>query len=203
MTASTRSRVERTGLGMVEPVSGLAALHALLVSASPALVAAVPFNWPRFVARQKGTLPPFFAEYADVVDVLVENPRALSESKGATMSSHVSREAVQSQVQEAVVAVLGAAVGLEDPLMAAGLDSLGAVELRNALEQSAGVELPSTLVFDYPTVAALTGFLAGKLAPAHSEAPSAAPTAVAGLNAGAECLVGISELAIRSSGDAL
>jgi membrane-bound lytic murein transglycosylase B len=35
-------------------------------------------------------------------------------------------------------------------MLAAGLDSLGAVELRNSLEGSLQVQLPSTLAFDYP-----------------------------------------------------
>jgi acyl carrier protein len=59
--------------------------------------------------------------------------------------------------------VLGADVGADEPLMAAGLDSLGAVELRNALQDGAGVELPATLMFDYPTVDALACFVSKQL----------------------------------------
>ena len=50
------------------------------------------------------------------------------------------------------------------PLPQAGLDSLGAVELRNALTARFAVELPATVTFDYPSVAALAGFVARQLA---------------------------------------
>jgi acyl carrier protein len=62
-------------------------------------------------------------------------------------------------------------------LLAAGLDSLMAVELRNALGAAVGMTLPATLLFDYPTVEALTRFLAGKLGVLEAPDGSAATEA--------------------------
>ena len=71
---------------------------------------------------------------------------------------------------------MGGAVGDDEPLMAAGLDSLGAVELRNSLEARLGLQLPGTLVFDYPTAAALREYIASRfVAAARRTAAAASP----------------------------
>ena len=70
---------------------------------------------------------------------------------------------VQARVATTVQSVLGFAPAPEQPLMEAGLDSLGAVELRNALGSRFGIpDLPATLTFDYPYISALASFISGE-----------------------------------------
>ena len=79
--------------------------------------------------------------------------------------SKEQQEAMLCQVADVVGAIIGDDVGQDVPLMDAGLDSLGAVELRNALAQAVGMELPGTFVFDYPSVGALAGYLGSQAVP--------------------------------------
>ena len=57
----------------------------------------------------------------------------------------------------------------DEPLMAAGLDSLGSVELRNSLEAEFGLALPPTLALDFPSAAAIADYVAARL-PSAAEA---------------------------------
>ena len=59
------------------------------------------------------------------------------------------------------------------PLKEVGLDSLMAVELRNALTRSIGQSLPATLLFDYPSLDALATYLMRVLQLDEAPAPAA------------------------------
>ena len=85
------------------------------------------------------------------------------------------REAVREQVA-AILSLPTAGIDARRALNEYGLDSLMAVELRNALAALCGERLPASLIFDYPTVQALAGFLSERMAgsiPPPPEPPGA------------------------------
>lgn len=63
-----------------------------------------------------------------------------------------------------------------DVKVQAGLDSLAAVELRNAVAAAFSIDVPATITFDYPTLKALGSYVAAQVAP--TEAPAASHAAL-------------------------
>lgn len=75
----------------------------------------------------------------------------------------VQVEDIEEAVLSLVRGLVGQDVAQDQPFMEAGLDSLGAVELRNAVSAKYRLDLPATLLFDYPNAASLSSFLAASL----------------------------------------
>jgi acyl carrier protein len=75
---------------------------------------------------------------------------------------------VLAQVRSTIGLAPDQAVDERQPLQELGLDSLMAVELRNALAAMTARTLPATLAFDYPTTEAISRHLLSVLMPEHS-----------------------------------
>jgi len=160
--ADTIQRMERLGVGILSPSQGLGALEALTRSAACSVACANPFIWDRFL-RGMSPVPPFFGEFAHLTPVALV--AASSKAKASPGARALSASSVEAKVMGSVRAILGADVGVNEPLIDAGLDSLGAVELRDAVNAAVDMELPSTVVFDYPSVSAMSGFIVSQMHP--------------------------------------
>ena len=95
-------------------------------------------------------------------------PRKQQKQKGKKPSSSnsLSPSMVASRVAEAVARVAGRPVPPSAPLSDEGIDSLGAVELRNELAAALGLSgpaMPATLAYDHPSVEALTAWAVARL----------------------------------------
>ena len=183
-------RMARAGLPPLTAEQGLALFDAALGRAEAALL---PMILDVRALAAGGTPPPLLRG-------LVRTPprrTAATATTGAdtaqslalrlsTMSAADRRHAVLDVVCGQVAAVLGhasaAEVGEDHAFKDLGFDSLTAVELRNRLNSATGFLLPATLVFDYPTPAALADHMSVQLAPEPAAATQTA--APAGATAG-------------------
>ena len=149
---STASRLAGMGMPLITPHQGLAALGGVLRSSTlPPQLTMLPFNRPRFLASNgQAASAGIFDDFVSHVDSDLQHgkadPASLSQGDSSNTSStriSVSKALssltpdqqlahVTQQVVTAVRRVLGSAVSSSQPLMAAGLDSLGAVELKNS-----------------------------------------------------------------------
>ncbi|MFI9538205.1 SDR family NAD(P)-dependent oxidoreductase [Nocardia fusca] len=168
------ARWERLGLGQLGTAEGVRLFDAA-VAGPDARPAAIRFDADAL--RREPAITALPAVLRGFV------PRSTPPKRAAAVSSLGARLAgtpeahrasvVLEVVREQVAAVLGHAgrdlIEVEKPFSDMGFDSLGGVELRNRLGKTTGVQLPSTLVFDHPTPAAVAKLVLAKLAPAPAE----------------------------------
>ncbi|MEM7279009.1 MAG: SDR family NAD(P)-dependent oxidoreductase, partial [Pseudomonadota bacterium] len=167
-------RTERKGLASIDPDEGFRLMRQLMqVRRGQSVVQSV--NWGQYLQTMK--LSAVQTLFLSEVAVTLENERKST----AKLTSQSIRDALlaapEDQRGEAVLACVldevrrilgldGNAMLADDmPLKDAGLDSLMAVELRNALGARIDEKLPATLMFDYPTIGGVVGFLVDLLFP--------------------------------------
>ena len=148
---------EESGFSRISLSRGLAALHTAALPRGRTNVGIVPGSWHRM---QGGAAVP-----ALMVNIASRPSRAGPSSACVQPSaSSISLEGVLEIVRRTA----GGAVDADAPLMEAGVDSLGAVELRNQLQRALGehVALSSTLMFDHPTARQVARHVQGICQPA-------------------------------------
>ncbi|MEU4930124.1 type I polyketide synthase [Streptomyces yokosukanensis] len=172
LDAAEVQRIERSGIGALDPAEALALFDTAVASGDPALV---PVRLDTAALRRRGDdVPAVLRTLAGVAHRADRDERArtlgerLAELPAAD-HEHTVLEAVRTEV----AAVLGhagpAAVEPRRAFTELGFDSLAAVELRNRLGTVCGRRLPSTLIFDYATPLALAGHLLERLLPDTEE----------------------------------
>jgi len=188
------NRLRRQGLRLLDPTKALNALGHVL-AADETVLAVADVDWPQFSAvfnaARSWRLLDGIPEARQADDDPGQNSVAVSGEAAELLArllgvSTVQRERIVTDlVRGHAAAVLGhsspAAVQASRAFRDMGFDSLTAVELRGRLNQATGLQLPSTVVFDYPSPLALAQQvltrLIGNAAALTADAPRALPAA--------------------------
>jgi acyl carrier protein len=180
-----QKHLARSGMETMPPDDAFAALEMALFTRESRLAIA-PVDWPKYLSQIPAGQQSFYSE------ILREKETGAQQDVHRAGSADGSARAPESRLA-AVLAVPAAArkpavrqlaedvvrrtldlrsseeIDPDEAFSDLGMDSLLAVELRNNLSALIEQRLPSTLVFDYPTLQKLARFIEQELFPAAAE----------------------------------
>ncbi len=177
------SRIAVRGIDTFTPEQGLQVL-ATLFEHPVTQVGVMPVDWATFGGMFAGKrMPPYFSALIKATKPRAKQPEAPQarpeilrqlQDASAAKRQKLLLHYVEAQAMKVLSMEASQTIHEKQPLTDIGLDSLMAVELRNLL--GAGLSLPralpATLVFDYPTTAAMASYLAKELFGAETSAPA-------------------------------
>jgi NAD(P)-dependent dehydrogenase (short-subunit alcohol dehydrogenase family)/acyl carrier protein len=184
------ARLAERGLEPIAPAQGLKAFASVMRQA-PANIGVVSANWDRIAQRWPLKARSYVAELIEAR--VPERAHGVEPQKRAASSATEElnarlaaapvkkrRTLLQAEIRGLAMKVLSLSpthsIDQKAPLNGLGLDSLMAVELRNLLGRAIGRTLPATLLFDHPSIEALTSHLATLLRIEPVESAAALPS---------------------------
>jgi len=165
-----RHWLNQIGLHPMPPLDAILALECLLDSETIHQIVA-DVNWTQFKALYEGRgKRPFLTEIQVNEEIIGTSPTTHPPQLVIQLQHLPPKQrwaGLQHQLQIEVTNVLGMpteqSLDLHQSFFDMGLDSLMAVELRTRLQTCLGLTLPTTLVFDYPTITTLVDYLISQL----------------------------------------
>ncbi|MBF2003215.1 MAG: SDR family NAD(P)-dependent oxidoreductase [Synechococcales cyanobacterium M58_A2018_015] len=167
--AQQTALMSRRGIGAIAPEQGMQLLASLLQQPAPQ-VGVVPIHWP--VVLQQGSWSPFLTDFL-TVPTNVHQPSTAPPLPSSDLLQRLQnanprerRALIEQHLREQLAQVLGFQPAEIDPQQGffdLGMDSLTSVELKSRLQRSFNCSLPTTVIFDYPTLSTLVDYLLNHL----------------------------------------
>ncbi|MDO0924400.1 SDR family NAD(P)-dependent oxidoreductase [Streptomyces sp. TG1A-8] len=166
---SVQGDLRRRGVPVIEPATAITGLQQAL-DHDDTFVALADVDWRRFAEVFTSVRPsPLLTELPAVRDASEQSADAPAQARSAALADIAALEparradALRGLVAAQVAATLGhtdaGALGAQAAFKEMGFDSLTAVALRDRLSRATGLKLPTTVVFDHPSITALAAFL--------------------------------------------
>ncbi|WP_169739370.1 SDR family NAD(P)-dependent oxidoreductase [Vibrio rhizosphaerae] len=162
------------GVSMLEEESYLHALGGVLASATepeslPPVIAIGDIDWQRYLSTTMAPLP--LCEDLHSVETGLLHDQTENDEPDESLSSSLSKVAPERRMRllkERLKQIVSECLDQNAPQLiedfegfsALGIDSLHSMILHKKLEKELGCPLPQTIAFDYPTITALSSFLA-------------------------------------------
>jgi NAD(P)-dependent dehydrogenase (short-subunit alcohol dehydrogenase family)/acyl carrier protein len=192
MAENLKADLQSMGMGRIDSADGIAALDRLMGKDEGVATVLRMRSWEKFIRqRPKGTAALFsrFVETKLQESKRPETRKDLSQKQQRQHFSEVLHRAAAADrramlgehLRQQALKILSLSsqtrIDEDEALHDLGLDSLMAVELRNALVATLERPLSPTVVLDYPTLRTLTDFLLGEMfaEPARSSADEKLP----------------------------
>lgn len=167
MTDDSLSRWDEQGMGSIDEKNGLNLFEQLIREENLAQCGVFPIRWDRFIQRLPASGSSFFEAFLKLSPVkkarkkhpLIEKLASTPEDDRIPMLT----DHIRFRIAELMGSSSNMKLDVRRGLFEMGVDSLMAVELKNRLESDVGFSLRPTIVFDFPTIEAMSHHIAGQI----------------------------------------
>ncbi|CAM2006852.1 SDR family NAD(P)-dependent oxidoreductase [Acanthopleuribacter pedis] len=164
LAAPARHRLTLEGIGLIDPQQGLALLERLILGERHDLIAA-SIDWSGYAEHFAGEVPPLLTALTQAgiiqkpTNPLPSQPDLILESVPPSEREAWLKRHLREQLAKLTGMTRPGAFPDEIPLVELGVDSVTGTHLRESLERTFALSLPTNLLSSYPTLFALTRFL--------------------------------------------
>eukprot|EP00820_Chromera_velia_P004139 Cvel_3424.t1-p1 / transcript=Cvel_3424.t1 / gene=Cvel_3424 / organism=Chromera_velia_CCMP2878 / gene_product=Erythronolide synthase, modules 3 and 4, putative / transcript_product=Erythronolide synthase, modules 3 and 4, putative / location=Cvel_scaffold137:112354-129164(+) / protein_length=4811 / sequence_SO=supercontig / SO=protein_coding / is_pseudo=false len=193
MAYELRKQLDKVGMKGISNELGLRVLASSLKGTEKfPMLGCQGLKWKTYLQRHN-LVPAFFEK----IMATLKEETSEADSTIRNMTAEERKAHIKSTVAGTARQVLGSATAppLDAPLQELGIDSLGAVEFRNALSKKLDVKLAATALFDYPTLNAMIDYIDEQVVLQHG-APATGAGAKAGGPAATAVVAGQEPLAV-------